>query len=386
MGALGLTWGDPYSVKTYSGVPYHLFAELDRLDALAGRADAKDVRLLDLRRGAVDLRRSIARRRPVRDALWRYMPENIQLLTERHRRRARALPQHDASIQFGVAGVPDGPLVAHVEIPVELALSSPVFAASYGFDRVDDRRAQRAIDGEREFLSSCDIVWTNTEWTARSLATQGVARSALRICPPACGMADPGPTERDWSQLRILFVGKDWIGKGGPLLLEAFAHVRARRPDATLTIIGCSPNVAQAGVRVLGFLRKDDAREGSALEAEFRHATVYCMPSHWESVGIVYMEAALYGLPVVMLMGQGREDIFPESMAISLRDAGADSLATALLSLAEDPHRMHAMGRAGYEQVSRVHTWPHVAAIVQGYLDDARRIRSERRAEPTGGY
>ncbi len=148
------------------------------------------------------------------------------------------------------------------------------------------------------------------------------------------------------------------------MLLEAFEKVRDRRPAATLTIVGCSPDVAQHGVRVLGFLDKDKPGEAALLRDALLDSTLFAMPSQWESLGIVYAEAAMFGLPVVMLAGQGREDMFPASMASVLQNATAQSLAHELLALAEDPERMPAMGAAGRQLVLERHTWPQTAAAL----------------------
>src|SRR5690606_15011157 len=148
----------------------------------------------------------------------------------------------------------------------------------------------------------------------------GVDRSSIAVCAPPCGVTDPGPIERDWSALHVVFIGKDWERKGGPLLVDAFNTLRRERPEATLTIVGCEPDVARPGIEVLEFRAKDSPADSPQLDQALRRATVFAMPSHWESTGSVYMEAATYGLPLVMLTGQGREDLFPAAVAVALED------------------------------------------------------------------
>lgn len=375
---VGTAWGDPRSVRTYSGVPAPLFAELERMGSLVATADADLTRPVDVFAGLVDWRRSIAARRPRRAAVWRYLPENIERLSRRFASVERSLPAHDVVLQFGVGGVPrDGvALVSHVEIPVRAAASTEVFARSYGFDRIAEPVLERAIEGERWFLERCALVWTNTPWTAELLAAEGVEPARLRVLPPACAGPDPGEVDRAWDGLRVLFIGKDWERKGGPLLLDAFRLVRRSRPDATLTVIGCSPAVRDPGVRVLGFLDRDRAGDAAALHQEMAAATVFCMPSFWESTGLVYLEAALYGLPLVMLAGQGREHVFPADMAIHLDGGSVADLADALLGLGADHGRAAALGRAGRQRVLADHTLAAVAGRVGSWVDEAVAHRS----------
>jgi glycosyltransferase involved in cell wall biosynthesis len=111
----------------------------------------------------------------------------------------------------------------------------------------------------------------------------------------------------------------------------------------------------------MGYLRKDRPEDLATIEQLYRDATIFCMPSYWESTGIVYMEAALWGLPVVMLKGQGREEIFPASMAIHVGQFEGAALAEALTDLSRSPDRMQQMGASGRQTVLEKYTWAKVA-------------------------
>lgn len=365
MRILGATLGDPWSAATYSGVPYHLFAELEKTRRLAGRLNADMWCPSDIMRGFVDFHRSFEARRPVRNAYWRFLPQNMELQTRRLRPLVERLPAHDAVLQIGVGGIPAkvGTLMAaHVEISVQAAATLEMFSKSYGFERQRDRLLARAIEGELAFLSKCDVIWTNTHWTAETFAHHGLPQEKFWIHAPACNADDPGPVQRHAeASPHVLFAGKDWIRKGGPLLLEAFTIFRRRFPAARLTIMGCVPPVKDPGVEVIGFLDKRQPAEEARIDEVFRSATVFCMPSYWESVGLVYMEAALYGLPVVMLRGQGRDLVFPETMAVHLDSSDANSLAEVLIHLHTHPEAAYEMGQAGRCYVLENYTWSVVA-------------------------
>jgi glycosyltransferase involved in cell wall biosynthesis len=328
-------------------------------------------------RGYINWRRVIRAKRPCWNSFWRYLPENIEELSRRFAQTEASLPDHDVNLQFGIAGLPNvlRPLVCHVEIAVEVAASNPVFAKAYGFSDVSERELRRAIEGERYFLDRCSIVWTNSCWTAEGLLRQGVPKARIRVWPPGCQDIESPVPQRQWDRLHILFVGSRWESKGGPLLLAAFRRVRSRVPAARLTIVGCRPRLQDPAVTGLGFLRKDHLQHRELLTRTYSEATIFCMPSPWESTGIVYMEAALTGLPVVMLRGQGRDRIFPESMAVHVDAYNADALAEALLQLHGDPSRMQSMGAAGREHVRGSYIWPLVARRVVAFLREAPSLR-----------
>jgi len=360
---LGSTLGDPKSTKTYSGVPHNLFREFEKMGCLVGTVDTYEVRPLDLIKGRLDLRRSINTGRPKLNALWRYSETGMKTLSERLRKRQSTQPDHNVVFQIGVGGIPknETKLVAHVEITVETAIKGKIFADSYGFSGHSDYEISEAIKWEKYFLEQCSLVWTNTEWTAEGLIKQGVDKKKIRIYPPACGMDDPGIIERNWSACNILFVARFWKIKGGEYLIEAFRELRKKIPSAKLSIVGCKPDIQDAGVTVYGPLSKNIKREAELLDKLYREATTYCMPTLWDSVGIVFMEAALYGLPVVMFKGQGREKIFPSTMAIHIENNDVNELAEELIKLCRSPEKMKQMGDKGRQLIIDEYSWDKLA-------------------------
>lgn len=368
--SLGVSLGNPYSAGTYSGVPYHLFGELERRNQMTARINGDVRRWNDVFSGALDLGESVRKRRPRPNKYWRFLPESIERSSQRFRRLQRELPEHNSVIQIGVGAVPDKSkrFMAHAEISIHTAATLPGYSDTYGFVSGRNRFLKRAMEGEKAFLESCDVIWTNSEWTAETFAWTGIPREKFFIQPPACNCVDPGPIERQWDEPHILFVGKDWARKGGDLLVAAFRSLKRKFPKARLTIMGCTPDVAGDGIEIMGFLDKAEEASRKRIDDTFRRATIFCMPSEWESTGLVYMEAALFGLPLVMLAGQGRERIFPNEMALHLDGTDSASLADALITLCGDPSTLKAMGGFGASHVRKNYTLPVVAQRLAGRL------------------
>lgn len=360
---LGVTLGDPQSPRTYSGVPRFLFAEFDRMGVLAGTVNGYFWGPMDLINGAYVFRRSLESRRRCRNALWRYTNKGMDTLSKRMSEFCQKKKDFDTLFQFGVGPLPpeNKKLAAHVEISLKTVLQSKEFSDSHGFHGHSNKMVKDAIAGEKRFLDRCSLVWTNSEWTAQGLLKQGVSADKLLIHPPAAHFDVPEKADRDWSDCRILFVGATWQRKGGHILENAFRILKKVVPNAQLDIVGCNPKIKIPGVKVHGYLRKNQPKENELLSNLFRNATIYCMPTLWDSTGIVFMEAALWELPVVMFAGQGREQIFPDSMAISIKEKNAETLARELINLANNPERMQEMGKAGRELVLREYQWPVLA-------------------------
>jgi glycosyltransferase involved in cell wall biosynthesis len=104
---------------------------------------------------------------------------------------------------------------------------------------------------------------------------------------------------------RFLYVGRLAREKGLEVLLEAFARVRARLPQATLALVGSGPleGPLRAGCETRG-LGAAVAFLGSmapeALGDQYLRASCLVLPSFSEPWGLVVNEALSYGCPVVV--------------------------------------------------------------------------------------
>jgi glycosyltransferase involved in cell wall biosynthesis len=99
---------------------------------------------------------------------------------------------------------------------------------------------------------------------------------------------------------RFLFVGTQFLIKGGPELLEAFRQVRFKIPSAQLDVVTHLPteyvSLAQPeGVQI----HKANFSRSEIWSKFMRNADVLVHPSYMESFGMVILEAISNGLAVV---------------------------------------------------------------------------------------
>lgn len=348
------TIGDPYSAKTYSGVPFQLFKEMDKQNLIVERVDGFDRRPADFIFGDYwDISRSIKRLRPTKSSIWRFRTDSRKKLSHRLTQKLKDV-EYDVFLQIGCGGLPnDNSIkVAHVEIPIQYAASEPFFADTYGYSNQPDRKFQDAIAGQKQFFEECDLIWTNTEWTKSLLIDAGASDNKIFVFPP-CINFDPSIEyiEKEFSTPKILFIGKDWERKGGPLLLETFSLLLENHPDAELTIIGCHPDtMGIKNINALGFINIKEEQGKIIFDEALSKSNIFCVPSNWESTGIVYFEAMQHSLPVIMLNGQGREQIFSEISFVS-EDAEARSLLRTINKVISNPMVTNEITKQAYNIV-----------------------------------
>jgi len=213
---------------------------------------------------------------------------------------------------------------------------------------------------ERSMYQNARLNFTMSAHVTRSLIEQ-------YGCPPArveCVFAgsNVAPAESGdfgidrFAQKNILFVGIDWDRKGGPVLLEAFRQVRRAHPTATLTIVGCTPNVSMPGCRVVGPVQPAE------VSKYYQAASVFCLPTTVEPFGIVFLEAFAHGLPIVATNIGAIPDFVEQGRSGYMVDCNdAAQLADRLSELLANPARCAAFGVRGRALVAERYTWAATA-------------------------
>lgn len=174
-------------------------------------------------------------------------------------------------------------------------------------------------------------------------------------------------SEPDAGGLVVLSVGNLIPIKGHELLIRAFASLSGEFPSLTLEIIGEGQeksrlqSVAErrhVADRVR-FLGRQSRRQ---VAAAMRCCTLFVLPSRYEGLGCVYLEAMSAGKPVIGCRGQGIAEIIQQGSNGFL--AGPDNekeLTLAIAMLLRDQARRQNLGLAARETVLEGLTLAHQA-------------------------
>jgi glycosyltransferase involved in cell wall biosynthesis len=123
---------------------------------------------------------------------------------------------------------------------------------------------------------------------------------------------DPGlfaPAATSNQTPTILTVGNLLAGKGHELVLRAFCRVKDSHPGLQCRIIGegADRNRFQDLTRELGI--DDQVHFLGRRSRAMRNCMLFVLPSRYEGLGCVYLEAMACGKPVVACQGQGIDEI-----------------------------------------------------------------------------
>jgi len=131
--------------------------------------------------------------------------------------------------------------------------------------------------------------------------------------------------------LDLLFVGKNWVGKGGDVAVEAVTELNRRGFKAHLHVVGSQParNQDPINVTLHGLLDKTVPAHKDKLAWLFANNDALILPTLGEGFGIVTVEAAAYGLPTLSYRCQGITDAVKEGETGILLPTGATGAAFA---------------------------------------------------------
>ena len=203
-----------------------------------------------------------------------------------------------------------------------------------------------------------------------------VIHNALEI--PA---GDPPPAS--FARPRLLCLGRLVVEKGFDVALSAFTTVLERFPDARLVIVGEGPERKNLATRAAE-LRLGNTVEfvGAVPVEEVPHwiseAAVVLIPSRLEGFGLVALEAALLGRPVVATrVGGILEVVSHEQTGLLVEKDDSNGIANAVRSLLEDPPTAYEMGRNAQTRARELFSWD---AHVNSYDELYRRLTNKRAA------
>ncbi|MWA13368.1 glycosyltransferase [Streptomyces sp. BA2] len=179
---------------------------------------------------------------------------------------------------------------------------------------------------------------------------------AAQAARTALGLAEEEPL--------VVCVGRLCRQKGQDVLLRAWASVAERMPLARLVLVGDGPGAtglreqAPASVRFVG-----DVEDATPW---YQAADLVVLPSRWEGMALVPLEAMACARPVVVSDVDGARESLPQGLVphglVPAQDP--EALARALVGLLGDPPLRESLGRAAHRHVLNTHDVRHTADAV----------------------
>ena len=289
-----------------------------------------------------------------------------------------------------------GALFLHAIAPVVIRLhgSEAVFRkyASQPMDfsaSLNDLLERRSCN-KASAITAPSAFQANEVARARSWQHERVQIISNPISASMLEASSPASTPTDKDEPVILYVGRLAPVKGIDCLFAAAGRVHAARPRATFVLAGPWQMPFPPEKYGLELNRKSadgvlwiGPQHPKELVTQYRSATLFVMPSCFESFGISVVEAMAFRLPVVATRAGALPELVEHGITGELVTAGdCEAIANSILRLLDDPKARQTMGEAARERVVRNFTAQQIfKATLQVYSSLTSPNELEQRIE-----
>jgi D-inositol-3-phosphate glycosyltransferase len=249
----------------------------------------------------------------------------------------------------------------------------------------EEIEGQYRLDGEREVLNIADRIIAATQAEYAQLQwLYGAATEKIVVIPPGVDLSRFYPIPPDEAkefigvnpcQRVLLFVGRIEPLKGIDTLMKAIALLRDQGLEICLSIIGgdpdLNPEVQSAEMARLKAIREESVlsdqvgflgkRAQDTLPYYYSAAEAVVVPSHYESFGMVALEAMACGAPVVASQVGGLAFLVKDGeTGYTVPVNNPELLADRLSLLLRDPDLQRKMGLNAFAE-AQSYSWEIIA-------------------------
>ena len=188
---------------------------------------------------------------------------------------------------------------------------------------------------------------------------------------------------------RLLFVGRLEYEKGIHDAIAALPRIRRAYPGTTLTIVGGGTQETWLREivrrhRVVRAVEFTGILDRAAILDHLHRADALIVPSRYEPFGLVALEAAAAGTPVIAARTGGlAEAVIDGKTGRTFTPGDAAGLAAAVTATLNDPVTATEMARAARDRLEEDFDWGTVAEATVGVLRGAKRRVRAPLARPT---
>jgi len=224
---------------------------------------------------------------------------------------------------------------------------------------------------EQRAINRADLLVYSSQWAGNS-AIQDFGAPADKVAVFPFGANFPVVLPREEvihrqprpGRCQLLFVGVEWVRKGGAIAFDTLVRLCELGVDARLTICGCvpPPGFEHPNLTVIPFLDKNNLEQLSQMVQLYREADFFLLPTRAECAAIAFCEASSFGVPSFTTDTGGIAD-FVENGVNGYRlalSAGGTEFAAAIEAVLQDPARyqqLRADARDLYEQKLNWDAW-----------------------------
>ena len=176
-----------------------------------------------------------------------------------------------------------------------------------GFSNLCRESVRNGHRMEQEALSRCSLAIYTSEWAAKTAVdnydvdprkVKVVSFGANVSCNRTSRDVKDIITRKDLKVCKLLFIGVDWVRKGGDIALRTAQMLNNQGIPTELHIVGCAPPFdVPCFVTLHGFISKSTKEGRKQLNALWTESHFLILPSRADCLPMVLAEAGASGVP-----------------------------------------------------------------------------------------
>jgi glycogen(starch) synthase len=283
-------------------------------------------------------------------------------------RRPQVLLRQQPDVVHAFGGPGGVLLLRRLSVPL-------VYTANHTYRQAHPLTSPRRVLGPVEAAAyrRARFVFALSASTAAALRAMRVPGSRIEVLMPGVDIVNVGDVPRD--PRRVLFAGRLEPEKGVDDAVSVMRTLLREGVVEQAVVVGEGQlgDAVRAAARDEPRLLVRGAVEDAELREEYARAALVLMPSRYEGLGLVALEAQAAGTPVVGYDVDGLRDAVADD-GLLVMSGDRTALLSAARQLLQDPHRREELGHRARERMQREHAWP---AVARRLLDVYERVITE---------
>jgi glycosyltransferase involved in cell wall biosynthesis len=216
---------------------------------------------------------------------------------------------------------------------------------------------------EKKLIHRSDEITTVAQSVSQELLSYGLKKGRIKVMGNGVDDQLYYPNTNNSDSPYILYSGRLDYRKGLFDLIDSCKKICTVHPEVFVYITGkgilldklknrVKHNGLQDNFRFLGFVSRE------RLVELYQHATVYVIPSHYEGLPTVLLEAMACGCPIVATSVSGNLDVLTSGHdGLLIPPKSPDNMADAVIRLLDDPNLRKKLGINAYNTIKKRFTW-----------------------------
>jgi glycosyltransferase involved in cell wall biosynthesis len=281
-----------------------------------------------------------------------------------NRRRKYDIVHDNQGLSYGLMTIKDWlPTIATIHHPITVDRKIAVRSAPTIWKKIQQWRWYSFIGMQKRVARRLSHIITVSKTASIDISRDfNISLNRFRIIPNGIStdLFYPIPEIPREKNRLIVTNSADIPLKGLYYLLRAVSKVAQKRP-VNLTVVGRPEKngYSQRLIQKLGIenlIRFTGRITNDQFVREYARATAAVVPSVYEGFGLPVGEAMACAVPVISTTGGALPEVVGNA-GILVPPADHQALASAILTILDQPQEAQKLGRAGYERVHQNFTW-----------------------------